>query len=969
MGTTTYPLTVGSKLGRYAIVAPLGAGGMGQVYRAQDERLERFVAIKVVTPGVLQGDESRKRFLREALALAKLSHTNIAAVYDVGEQDGVDYIVMEYVPGESLAEKLSGGPLPVVEATSIANQIAHALEEAHEAGVVHRDLKPGNVMITPKGQVKVLDFGIAKLLMSVTDETQSIATRGLMGTPRYMSPEQAEEKDVDKRTDLWSLGVLYYETLTGRTPFLGQSSMGMLRAIVEQPPAPLHDWRADAPAGSEKIISRALQKNLDARYQTAGEFAADASELLESLIAAKGRARVVKRSPLALLIAGVIAVLLLVVAGVWLHRMSRQRWAREQAIPQVSALLADNKPLAAMELLEKAKQYLPGDVQIAQIEHDNMRSVSIASSPSNAVVEIQDYAAMDEAWHKVGVTPLKDVQVPKGYFRWKLSKAGLPDLVTAPMTGEPMNFPLDAAEKAPSGMVYSPGGGWGNYVGFIGWVGPYKLPPYYVDRNEVTNREYQNFVDNGGYEKKQFWATQFTDNGKALSWDEAMAKLRDSTGRPGPSTWVGGHFPEGRADYPVAGVSWFEASAYAAFSGKQLPVVAQWFQIAPPEVAAYTVQVSNISRTGLAAAGAFKGVGPYGTYDTAGNVREWIANTVGENLRPILGGSWRSPAYLYSDPEALSPFDRSETNGFRCVRNLGPMPQAAADPIKPVIRDFSHFRTVSDEVFHAYESLYSYAKTPLNATVDGVVGETVDWREEKVSYDTAYRGERMSAYLFLPKNVHPPFQTVLFFPSARVLYLNGSGGGRELGDVKFFDYIIQSGRAVMYPIYQDTYERRVKFNMPGGTQSIQLTTEWYKDAARSLDYLATRPDIDSSNVSYLGVSMGSGFGVMISTLLQDRLKTAIFLDGGYFLGEPPPGADQADFVVRMKKPVLMVNGRYDFTFSLDKAQNPFFAMLGTPEADKRHVILETPHDVTEQRPQLTKAVLDWLDHYMGRVGQ
>ena len=173
----------------------------------------------------------------------------------------------------------------------------------------------------------------------------------------------------------------------------------------------------------------------------------------------------------------------------------------------------------------------------------------------------------------------------------------------------------------------------------------------------------------------------------------------------------------------------------------------------------------------------------------------------------------------------------------------------------------------------------------------------------------------------------------------------------------------------MYPIYEDTYERRVKYSLPGGSQNLELTTDWYKDAARSLDYLATRPDIDSSKLAYLGVSMGSAEGVIATTLMQDRLKTAVFLDGGYFLDPHLPGGDQADFAPRMKKPVLMVNGRYDFTFPLEKAQNPMFAMLGTPAEDKRHVVLDTPHDVTEQRPQLIKTVLDWLDHYLGRVNE
>src|SRR6202034_1941012 len=166
-------LAAGSTLGRYTILEPLGSGGMGVVYRARDERLERAVAIKILVPGMFTGDEARRRFHKEALALAKLSHTHIAAVYDVGQQDGIDYIVMECVPGESLATKLRSGPLTVKEATQITFQIAEALEEAHEQGVIHRDLKPANVMITPKGRVKVLDFGLAKLLAVARDPTVS----------------------------------------------------------------------------------------------------------------------------------------------------------------------------------------------------------------------------------------------------------------------------------------------------------------------------------------------------------------------------------------------------------------------------------------------------------------------------------------------------------------------------------------------------------------------------------------------------------------------------------------------------------------------------------------------------------------------------------------------------------------------------------------------------------------------------
>ena len=955
----------GTLLGRYRVIEQLGAGGMGIVYRAHDEKLDRVVAVKVVTPGVLTSRDARDRFRREALTLARLNHPHIAALYDVGEQDGIDYIVMECVQGQSLRTALQAGRFTVVEATRIILQIAEALEEAHAQGVVHRDLKPANVMMTAKGHAKVLDFGVAKLLAG-TDATQSLTeAAGPIGTPLYMSPEQALGKSVDARTDLWSLGVLYYEMLTCRPPFKADSTLAALHSVISDQFRPVRELRPDAPEEAGHIVNRAMQKHADLRYASAAEMARDASGLLARLSGyvpalELSSTRWLKMMTEALSVALIVGA----VAGWWLYRrVAERRWAREDAIPQIEKLIEARRPLEAFQLLARAEKYLPGNAHLQQIRKDNSESVSISSDPPGAQVDIQDYLAANGPILKLGSTPLTNVQIPKGYFRWSVSKDAVGKLVAAPETGKTMDFSLSRARTAPPGMVYIDGGYWTEYASFIGWVGPYTFPPYYMDRSEVSNREYQNFVDHGGYQKPEYWPVILQKNGHALSWTEAMQLFRDTTGRPGPSTWAGGHYPEGKADFPVSGVSWYEATAYAAFASKSLPVLGQWYQAADFDIAEYTVQMSNLRSAGASATGTGRGLGPFGTYDLAGNVREWIANPLDGDMRFILGGSWKSPSYLYISPEALPPLDRSDTNGFRCVRNLGAMPVAATQPIHRVTRDFAKYKPVSDEVFRAYTLLYAYPNAPLNAKVEGVVKETEDWREEKVSFDAAYNGERMSAYLFLPKRVRAPYQTVLFFPSARVLFLPPDSSA--LGDVNYFDYIIQSGRAVVYPIYKETYERRSIHTLPSG--DIDLPIDWYKDAARTLDYLDTRPDIDKNKIAYLGVSVGSADGVIIATLLQDRLKGAVFLDGGYFLQPPLPGLDQADFAPRMKKPVLMVNGRYDYTFPLETSQEPLFRMLGTPADEKSHIVLDTPHDVTQQRARLTQEVLGWLDRYIGRV--
>jgi formylglycine-generating enzyme required for sulfatase activity/dienelactone hydrolase len=961
-------LPLGTKLGRYEILDLLGSGGMGVVYRARDDRLERDVAIKVLPPDAVSDDAARRRFHKEALALAKLSHPNIAAVYDVGEEAQSTFLVMERVSGESLAERLSRGPLLLVDALTFAEQIAAGLVEAHEQDVVHRDLKPANVMITPRGQAKILDFGLAKLLPSKDARSAAfVETASIVGgTPLYMSPEQAFGEPVDARTDIWSLGVVLYESLTGQTPFHGKTIGALLTSASTDPAPSVRLLRPDVPASVDAIIARALSKQAPARYQSAEEMREDIGAALRTvsgtgLVHEAGEVRLRWWIPVlgTALVAGLIGIA--VALGI---RQSHRTWARADAPAEIARLAGADLPLAAFRVLGRARGYVPGDTVLEALARSTTRQIRVTSTPAGAHVAIQDYLAPDSAWYELGVTPIAAATVPAGYFRWRVTPATGAPTIVAPSTDAAMTFRLDSAATSPAGMVRVEARTYEDYVTFIGWVGPYAMPGFDIDRYEVTNRDYQQFVDSGGYRVRQYWREPFVDGGRTVTWDSAMARFRDRTGRPGPSTWASGHYPDGQGDYPVGGISWYEASAYAAFRNRTLPTLVQWHEAAPPGGTRFVGAVSNTSHDRVAPVGSFKGVGPYGTYDMAGNVREWVYNATESGDRFILGGAWSSPDYLYAAPEALPPFDRSATNGARNVYNRAALPPATTAVVHRLQRDFSKVTPASDAVFEAYRVMYGYSAAPLDARTDGVIRQTADWRVERVSYNAAYGDERITAYLYLPARVKAPYQTVLFFPSARVNNLENSS---TLGDTAFFDYVVQSGRAVLYPVYQDTYERRVRHRTPGATGNLKNLVDRARDVGRSLDYLETRPDVDRSRLAYLGVSVGGAEGAIYTTLNQERLRAVVFLDAGYFLQKPDAGGDQADFVPRLKAPVLMVNGRYDQTFSYSDAQLPMFRMLGTPAADKKHVVLPTAHDVTAQRSSVTREVLAWLDRYLGRV--
>jgi serine/threonine protein kinase/Tfp pilus assembly protein PilF len=355
---------IGQRLTHYRIVEKIGAGGMGEIYLARDERLERDVAVKVLPAKTLVDKTARSRFRKEALALSKLNHPNIATIYDFDSSNGVDFLAMEYVPGETLGQKIVNGSLLEKDLLVIAVQISDALEEAHEHGIVHRDLKPGNIVVTPKGRVKVLDFGLARLLLPASDlasaETLS-ETHGAAGTLPYMAPEQLRDESPDPRSDIFSLGAVVYELAVGRRPFADTHPTRLLDAILNHAPVSPRALNPRLSIELERIILKCLEKSPELRYQSAKELAVDLRRLNAptAISNREGRRPQKPRWPVIAAVFGfailalALAVMVILNVGKW-----RDRLTTSGAAPKIRSLAV--LPLANLSKDPEQEYFVEG---------------------------------------------------------------------------------------------------------------------------------------------------------------------------------------------------------------------------------------------------------------------------------------------------------------------------------------------------------------------------------------------------------------------------------------------------------------------------------------------------------------------------------------------------------------------------------------------------------------------------------
>ncbi len=602
----------GAIIGQYHIIEQIGRGGMATVYKAYQPNLDRYVAVKVLATDLADTKDFIARFEREARAVARLRHRNILTIFDYGCQEEVFYLVMEYVGGGTLIERL-GWPQDLAYAVNIVSQVGDALDHAHKQGMIHRDVKPGNILMAGEDWPLLADFGLAKML---EDSLLLTASGASVGTPQYMSPEQAEGLKVDQRSDIYSLGVVLYEAVTGRPPFGTHSPMAIILRHMNEPPAPPRTLRSDLPEEMERVILKALTKSPDERYQRMEEFLAD----LQAAYPLPANGNMVHRGNAQPGLHGWPAVLKAAPMPVDTPRLPRKRsfpWIRVTV--SIVLLLA----LALTLLVFVNSTILP---RLFDGVQDKAQDATPQISPTTDVVALIPSPSMEPVPSQV-----EELET--------IPPAASPSPTVTPTVPATQTIEVRVWEADGTEMVFVPAG---EFVMGSEELGDDERPVhrvyldgFWIDRYEATNDRFARFVTATGYQteaEKRSWGWVW----KGSEWEKIEGA--DWRHPRGPDSSI-----EGKLDHPVVLVSWSDADAYCQWAGKHLPSEAQWEKAARGTLAGsehgrryawgdeFDSAKANINESGLGdttPVGSFspQGDSPYGASDMTGNVWEWVAD-------------------------------------------------------------------------------------------------------------------------------------------------------------------------------------------------------------------------------------------------------------------------------------------------------------------------------------------------------
>lgn len=700
--------------GRYQLDEFLASGGMGDIYRARRLHIGDTVAVKVLRPEVIENAQSRQRFYREARAAAMLHHPNAVVIHDFGEDnDGTVYIVMELLAGKSLRQVLvDSGRIPAERANNIIRQACAALEEAHRNGIVHRDIKPDNIMLmdahSDADYVKLLDFGIAKLrdvmldTLSLEKNLTNVGT--VIGTPHYMSPEQCQGETADARSDIYSLGVVTYEMLTGVTPFIAKTPTGVaIKHVTEKPKAP-SELRPEIGSALEAVILKALEKEPTKRQQSAIEFAND---FTSALIPEKATAELSSAIPGALPVDSSASQQDGGKGSPQTAAIGSRGYETQFATPEGTEVLRGGvtAPVSAPPKQEDGvaspDKTKPASGKGAEARSNDQLSKGAKGTKAVKIAKAEP-AKAEKPKVAPGVTqPKKRSPMPMiaggiaalilvaalGWFLLSGKPNQAPPVIPSPTatieaTPQVTATPAISATNPPEGMVYVPGGEFtmGRDDGEVNERPAHTetVKSFFIDKNEVTNEEYAKFVA--------------------------------ATGYPAPPSWVNGKYADGEGQFPASDVTWDDAAAYAKWSGKRLPTEEEWeFAARGTDGRLYpwgndlkpnsaNVLARQGAKSSAVAVGSqAEGASPFGINDLSGNVWEWTASelkpypggTVEElpgytNIKVIRGGSYVSIAKQATATLRRGwPASRSDwppgtekkkidymTTGFRCAQDV-----------------------------------------------------------------------------------------------------------------------------------------------------------------------------------------------------------------------------------------------------------------------------------------------------------
>lgn len=677
-----------------------------------------------------------------------------------------------------------------------------------------------------------------------------------------------------------------------------------------------------------------------------------------------------------------------VAAAVWLM-VDHQRKAKflEDSIPRLTELSRAGKFMDAFLLAREIEGAGMAGKLTAALQNEFSRVINLTSTPPSATIELRVYDAKkdDGAWVMIGKAPLEKVLVPRGVMEWR---ATLPDgsshrLVDAAVTGRTLEFSprKEEAGSADGGQVPVKAGtiSVGALIG-LKVAAEVKLEAFAIDRLEVRNRDYARFVAAGGYAKEEYWPQPMMDGVRAIPFAEAMGRFKDATGRPGPATWKLGNFAEGEADLPVRGVSWFEATAYARFVGKELPTLYHWYHADSAGGTFLLVPTllpsANFSSKGPRSSAGSRTISVFGAVDMAGNVREWVATRTNKGRAIAVGGSWLDVPYQYSYATPYSPWARIEDVGFRCMTRTdaarNEKSEAPAEEIK--VRGSADRKPVTDAEYAVYTRFFEKSRVPLDIRVEpGESPASPYWTRTKVSYSTGYGNERMNAYFYLPKNAKPPYQAVVFMHGSNILQINKPydkvGETAEAGWV-VPEMLIRGGRALLVPIWKGSYERHADIEADRDFYR-ERSAQYVSEMRRSVDFLLTQNEIAKDRIGYFGLSFGAVWGPMLLAL-EPRINAGVLLagglegaldDGDYLT----PEYDSATYAPRVRAAVLMINGREDIRFPYETSQVPLFKLLGSAPDRKAHKTYPGGHSTLGWFDLMSRDTHDWFDKQFGPI--